>query len=134
MSPLLWIRLAIVAAIFAAGAVVGWGLNGWRLNSQVADLQVKLANATARVAILEPANDKCAADVKDVRQAFADWQATEARRTEAVKVAVSKAGLVAAANFETAKLIMAEPRPAAGQECAGIVNEEAAYVQSRQKR
>ena len=127
---LLWVAGAIA---LAAGGV-GWQLNGWRLGAEVAEVEVKLANATARSAVRAPANAKCAADVKDVRQAFADWQVAEAKRTAAVKAAIAKAGLVATANLETARLIMTAPRPAVGQECAGIVNEEAAYVQSRQKR
>jgi hypothetical protein len=130
----MWIRVAIVAAIFAAGAGAGWGLNGWRLNSKVADLEVELANSQARVAVLEPANEKCAVDVKDVRQAFADWQAAEAKRVELVKAAVAAAAATSKAHLDQAAKIMTAPRPAAGQECPAIIQEEADYVRARQQR
>lgn len=131
---LLWIAGAIALAAGAAGATAGWTANGWRLNAKIADVKVKLANAEARIAVLEPANDKCAADVKSVLQAWADWQAAEDKRTAAVKAAVAKAELRAAANVETARLIMTAPRPPAGQECAAIIQEEAGYVRTRQQR
>lgn len=134
MTPLLWMRIAITAAVFAAGAAVGWGLNGWRLNSKVADLTVKLANSESRVAVLEPANAKCAVDVADVRQAFAELKAAEAKRAAAALAAITKAKLVAEANFETARLTMEAARPPAGQECPAIITEERNYVQIRQKR
>ena len=127
---LLWIAGAIALVAGAAG----WQLNGWRLNSQIADVKVKLANSEARVAILEPANDKCAADVKDVRQAFAELKAAEVARAAAAKAAVAKAELVAAANIETAKRIMEAARPDPGQECPAIIQEEADYVRARQQR
>lgn len=134
MSALPWGRIALVLAIFAAGAAAGWGLNGWRLNSTVADVRIQLANSETRVGILEPANAKCAVDVADVRQAFAELRAAEEQRASAAKAALAKAKLIADANAETARLIMDAPRPAAGQECQAIITEERDYVQARQKR
>ena len=77
---LLWIAGGIALAAGAAGAATGWQLNGWRLNSQIADITVKLGTAQTRVAILEPANAKCAIDVGDVRRAFADLLLLRRRR------------------------------------------------------
>lgn len=134
MNALPWGRIALVLVIFAAGATAGWGLNGWRLNSTVADVRIQLANSETRVGILEPANAKCAVDVADVRQAYADLKAAEIKRAAAARVALAKAELIAAANTATARLIMDAPRPAAGQECQAIVQEEHDYVQARQKR
>lgn len=131
---LLWIAGAIALAAGAAGAAAGWQLNGWRLNSTIADLKVQLANSQARVAILEPANDKCKADVADVRQAYADLKTAETARAAAAKAAIAKAELVASARIESAKLIMAAPRPAPGKECTAIITEEANYVRARQTR
>jgi hypothetical protein len=131
-NPIALLWIAAVIALAAGGA--GWQLNGWRLGAQIADVEVELANATARVAVLEPANDKCVADVADVRQAFANLKAAEAKRAAAAKAALAKAELVAAANIETAKRIMAATRPPAGQECQAIMQEEADYVRTRQAR
>jgi hypothetical protein len=131
---LLWIAGTIALAAGGAGTTAGWTLNGWRLNSQIADVKVELANATARVAVLEPANAKCVADVDEIFKAWAEYDAAEAKRASRVAAAVAKAQLVAAANLETARLIMAAPRPAAGEECPAIIKEEADYVRSRQTR
>lgn len=133
-STLLWIAGAIALAAGAAGASAGWTLNGWRLGSQIAEVTVKLGTATARIAVLEPANEKCAADVKDVRQAFADLKAAEAARTARAAAAVKAAEPEAKARDNAAQGIMLAPRPAAGVECKAIIEEERDYAESRQKR
>lgn len=131
---LLWIAGAIALAAGVAGATAGWQLNGWRLTAQIAEVKVQLANAETRVAILEPANDKCKADVADVRQAFADMKTAEAARTLAAAAALKRAEAKAKTFADAAHRIMSVARPAAGQECPAIIQEEADYVRTRQQR
>ncbi len=131
---LLWIAGAIAVSAGAAGATAGWQLNGWRLGAEVAEAEVKLANAQARVAVLEPANDKCAADVEDVRQAFVDLKAAEAARTARAAAAIATAEPAAKGHENAANGIMLKPRPKPGEECPTIIQEERDYVTVRQIR
>src|SRR3990167_5615244 len=131
MNPLMLARIAYVLVVFAAGFGAGWTLNGWRLGADVADLEVERANLTARVGVLEPANDKCAADVAEIKSAYAHLarqdKARAAKSAQAVSEAKGKAD-AAQARFDA---IMNAPRPTAGKECEAIVKEEADYVRSR---
>lgn len=131
---LLWIAGAIALAAGGAGGTAGWHLNGWRLGAEIADTKVQLANTQARVDVLEPANAKCAADVAHVRQAFKDLEAAETKRAAAAADAVARAQAKAQTFADAANRIMNAQRPAAGQECPAIINEEADYVRARQTR
>ncbi len=131
---LLWIASAIALAAGGAGATAGWQLNGWRLGAEVADTKIKLANAETRVALLDSANARCALNVADVRQAFANLKAAETKRAADAAAALARANARARTFADAANRIMTLPRPAAGQECTAIIQEEADYVRARQAR
>ena len=69
LALLPWGRIALVAAILAAGAAGGWTLNGWRLGSQIGPLKAEISRLQARTAILENANAQCASSVKTQNEA-----------------------------------------------------------------
>lgn len=134
MNPLMLARIAYVLVVFAAGFGAGWTLNGWRLGADVANLEVERANLTARVGVLEPANERCAADVASVREAFSALQKMDKARAAKAAQAVAGAKAEAEAAEARARAIETAPRPAKGKECEAIIQEERDYAVGRQVR
>lgn len=111
LSPIV-ARLVLVAAIAAAGAALGWTLNGWRLGEEVAQLQTAVTALKAQGDVLAGAVRACNAGVDQAAKAGAAALAqgrdllAEARR-------LSAGGRRQAERIEQ---LLAQPTPA-GADC-----------------
>lgn len=112
MIPLPYGKIALIAAIFAAGAAGGWAVQGWRMGDAAGELKAEVSRLQARVAILEPANEQCAKSVAAANKAakglIAAGLAREQKAQEAVKAARSEAAGLAT----SIAILRAMPKPA----------------------
>jgi hypothetical protein len=116
---------AIVIAIFAAlGFSGGFVVSNWRSASEIQRLS--FSNAA-----LSAANDKCAADIRSVREAMDAVRKTSTRREKDAATAMQGAAKVAAKHTSRAKKTGVLPPVAPEYQCEGVVQEQIEYVKSR---
>ena len=82
MSPLMYVRIAVIAAIALAGFGAGWTLNGWRLNAKIGPLQAEVSRLQARSTILESANAQCEKSILTQNEAVKGILAEGKKREE----------------------------------------------------
>lgn len=114
--PLMYARIALVAAILAAGFAGGWMVNGWRLNAKIAPLTVEVGRLKAREVIYEQSNAQCKESVKAANAATDQLLARQKEGAERSKQAL-KAAQVATANAHTAIATLRATKPPADTGC-----------------
>jgi hypothetical protein len=125
-----WRGWVILAAIAAAGAG-GWVLNGWRLAGELERRAGVIETQHQALETLKGANDRCAAGVADVRKSLAAFYADVDARSARVEAALEEAERAAQAHQEAARAALGRPMPKAGEECASVAGEAAAYAAKR---
>jgi hypothetical protein len=134
MSPAqmkLAVTLGIAAGLVAAGAAVGWTLNGWRMSGQIRELEGTVATQKQAIATLDAANQRCSAGLADVRGAVQGFIADANGRQAAAAEAIERVAGAAEAHLQAAQGALARVRPAKGRECDQAALEAATYARKR---
>lgn len=129
----LLIKIGILVAIAAAGAIAGWTANGWRLAGKINELQGVVDTQKQSIATLEGVNKSCAAGVDEVKGAVQVIVDEGVRRTAAAAAAMAKASQDARKHHEAAQEALRRALPAPGKECDTAAAEAATYVRKRRE-
>lgn len=136
MSPdqvKLLIKIGILVAIAAAGAIAGWTLNGWRLAGQINQLKGVVSTQKQSIATLEGANHRCFAGVGEVKGAVKSIADEAAARTAAAAKAMEKASRDAQKHHDAAQEALRRALPPPGKECDTAAAEAATYARKRRE-
>lgn len=123
--------LIIAAVLVALGFGGGWLVNGWRLGTEVADLNTKVATLEGQKSVLIGANQRCAVNVADVKAGVKSVvdAGLEAQRRAAV--AMDKAAGKAADHQAKASEALNRPPVPQAEWCAALQAETKAYADRR---
>ena len=116
---------AIVIVIFAAlGFSGGFVVSNWRAASEIQRL-------SSSNAALSAANDKCAVDIRSVRDAVNAVRETAIQREKDAAIAMRGAAKVAAKHTRRARKTSFLPPVAPEYQCEVVAQEQIEYVKNR---
>jgi hypothetical protein len=125
--------LIAAAVIYAAGFGSGWGVNGWRLGSELATANGTID--TLRIANdgLVGANNRCKINVDEVKAGVKSVVDAGLKLQKQAAAEMRQVAGKAQGHLNKADEILSRPPVAEAEWCKAVISETAAYVAERRK-